>query len=331
MNELAYMELNHIHRLGGFFIDDVVYNLALKQETRIDYKSPNILVNYKFDRSGKILRAIKNFVRLDLIMYDNYDNDTTYYVTLNKRSARQYQFHKDSKQVAGAWFPVSKDLYDCEDLQVHVISRFVPFYTEPAIEYIKSLGCKSYARFADQHERYGNATFNYLYDMLTPENFANHRSIILTAHLLDNKYAHNGIGGQEDLDTIYKMFQSQSYKTLELIHSFCHVYDILHMIDDTTTNYRDMIWTLNDYAELIEDDDELQCFIRFINKGAGDFLQTNEKNEYLLPYIIKQEALDSKKRLYNSICRALLDEFKQQICYNRSLPTKKSTSSLPNN
>jgi hypothetical protein len=318
VDELAKMEINHIHRLSGVCILDELYTIKIRHSPG----SGSVTMNQKF--KDDITSIIVNLVKLDLIMYEDYNDSTDYYVVLTSVKRQR------KRQTAGALFPLSHEPYMCNDILVHMTNKVKPEYLEPAIEYVKSSSATDYASLVAHHTKYGSPAFDYVIAMLTPATFGKHKSILLMHHLLSHTYAHNGIGAQDDFDKLFKMLQSQNFYTLETIHSICHLYDALYVLDSSTKVFRDMIQVLNSYVTQIDDDRELNCLMRFINKGAGNFLETQADGKYILPYIIKPEAMEDKTRQYSHRCSDLIQEFKEQICFARKQIPRKATVRLPN-
>lgn len=317
VQELVKMDMMHIHRLAGFFVGKDVYTLQITSKKE---RTPRgILVNRVLQ--PKQIKTIKMFVHHDLTMYDKYDKDNTYYVTLEKIP---------QVQKAGAYFPLRITPYACNDVIVEVNATMAPFYSEPAIEYVKLSGATTYNEFISFHRSLmGNSYFNFVADILSPGDFPNYKSILLTHHLLTNKYAHNGLGTKDDLDHLFEMMQSTTYRALEIIHSFCHVYDSLYMMKHTV-QFDNMIDILAEYEALIPNEMQLECLLRFINKGSGDFLITDINDQYVTPYAIKPEAIANKIRQYQSMYDVLIDSFNNQLSANiLPFPTG-TTRKLPN-
>lgn len=318
IKKLIDMDVHHIHRLTGFYVLDEVFSISVESE----FGFGNVFINKKYDVG--IAALIKSLVKLDLIMYGEYVNNKDYYVTMNSLTK------KYKRQTAGTLFPLQYMPYVCDDVQVTIAKKIAPCYTEPSVEYVISSGAKTYDELVLFHKKYGHPYFDFVISTLNDGNFRQYKKILLTEHLLNNAFAHNGIGTQSDIDKLFELLQSDDLYTLETIHSLCHIYDLLYMVDPTTIKFREGLQTLKDYAVLTVDEMELNCLMRFINKGAANFLSTTADGKYILPYTIKPEAMDNKKRQYSRNCSTLLHEFKEQICYGRPVPPWSSTVNLPN-
>jgi len=149
---------------------------------------------------------------------------------------------------------------------------------------------------------------------------------ILLEHLLNNKYAHNGIDNIEILQSANRIITNVPTDTLEIdnlvfLHSYLHYLDDLNMLKDTEiakihlpldSDIKDI---RKDLRGCFKKGVAIICFENILNSNQYDFLQkgTGENSEkYKFPYRIQQEALRDKIRQYSS-SRKLYQNFHEQI------------------
>ena len=131
------------------------------------------------------------------------------------------------------------------------------------------------------------------------------KSIILKDHLLFNKYAHNGIDVEND-DIIENILEdlrhnnnnTNRYLGLQFIHGYLHTLDQIYVynlndIDNLNLSKR-KITNLRSCIPNIK----LRCCIeKLLQRNRGLFLEKTG-NSYILPYKIKDEAIEDKLRQY---------------------------------
>ena len=153
---------------------------------------------------------------------------------------------------------------------------------------------------------------------------------ILLEHLLNNKYAHNGIDNIEILKSANKIITNAPTNaptdTLEInnlvfLHSYLHYLDDLNMLKETEIakinlpSDSDIKDIRKDLRGCFKKGVAIICFENILNSNQYDFLQkgTEENSEkYKFPYRIKKEALQDKIRQYSS-SRKLYQNFHEQI------------------
>lgn len=141
------------------------------------------------------------------------------------------------------------------------------------------------------------------------ETFENNtwKSRIMANHLINHKYAHNGIGKDEFHEIIDMIMlinledSSDMWSGLHFIHSFAHIYDDIYMISDNSYRFQTQIQTLNEIKkDMFEPNlNQYDCLRKKINSHRSDFL-IKDGNKFVQPYQIKPEALVDKQRQYSS-------------------------------
>lgn len=333
--------MNHVHRLYGFIIKDNEYLIS----TTAKRGKGTIYINANF---GKWNKHIKNIIKIDLSHNKIYSSSKDYYVSLSQvvptvaprqkhtritadvRNSAQVQV-----QVGGAEFPLALLPYNCDGAHLDLAPVVVPLYSEPSISYIESLGALSHASLLALHAAIGDAYFDPHIALVTAANYADrsYKKVLLMHHLLHNKYAHNGIGSPEDMAGLTGMFGDDSYKTLQLIHSLCHMYDALYMHQSGSEEFETNKDLLEEYSSLVTDDRQRSCLMRMINKNHGDFL-LHDGDRLVLPYSLVPAAIPDKERQYGRSCYSyppqLIPSIRRNLCLHSDNVQTGTTIDMPN-
>lgn len=156
------------------------------------------------------------------------------------------------------------------------------------------------------------------------ETFENNtwKSRIMVHHLISHKYAHNGIGGDEFTDVLKIIFMldldsgSHMWSGFHFVHSLAHLYDDIYMRPIASSRFDDQIQTLDEIKrDMFEPNvQQYDCLRKMINKYRSDFLVKTGDN-FDLPYHLKPEAIDDKKRQYLGgwFSPPILGEFELQL------------------
>jgi hypothetical protein len=311
--QIIYEDENHIHRVEGFFVDGVEYKI-----TDVDKRKGGggeVYINMNFGEELNSL--IKSFY-----LFGERDRETqkfTHYLSITSS--------RPPVQQGGALFPVPAPPKGCDRL-VYNIPRLVISYSEPTISYVKLLGATNYREFVDRHMSHGNASYDYLLDMLDETTFPDYEEILMRYHFIGNKFAHNGI--EIELDDISSKIRTPvpDREKLHFIHSICHLYDALYMYDMKSPKYVATADILSKYEKLFASSDDAACFVNMINKNAGDFLQGAGEGKYNYPYSYIYAASEAKRRQYG---RDAPDTyFFEQIVSGSTRPRRYITRGLPN-
>jgi hypothetical protein len=138
---------------------------------------------------------------------------------------------------------------------------------------------------------------------------------ILLHHLLNNKYAHNGIDNFDILEKASKIIEKDVLDITNLIfvHSYLHYLDELNMYNDTKLMDINLD---NDIKKLLrgcfKKSITIICYENLLNKNQYNFLEKSPSGKYKFPYRISVHALKDKKRQYNSF-DDLYENFYEQI------------------
>lgn len=169
------------------------------------------------------------------------------------------------------------------------------------------------------------------------ETFENNtwKSRIMAHHIMEHKYAHNGIGSNEFADVIKIIFMldldsdAHMWSGLQFVHSIAHLYDDIYMRPSSSNKLISQLQILDEIKrDMFEPDvQRFDCLRKIINKYRSDFLVKTGDN-FDQPYHIKPEALDDKKRQYSGgwFSSAVMVDFENQIrgySYARSGETNK--------
>lgn len=134
---------------------------------------------------------------------------------------------------------------------------------------------------------------------------------ILRHHILNNKYAHNGIDKDnfDILQSISALIESNldNLVTLQFIHSYLHIYDALFMYKEGSVDYQDGLGTLQQIRSYLHDIVHRECIENYVNTNRYDFinrsidpkaLHNSHLTKYALDYDITTGALTNKIRQY---------------------------------
>jgi hypothetical protein len=172
----------------------------------------------------------------------------------------------------------------------------------------------SVSRYTDK-EIYKSAIKNF-----SNETFENgswkHR--IMFDHLMEHKYAHNGID-KENFITIAEILtnlqlddQINVWTGLHFIHSYLHIYDLIYMVKQNTSDFYRCQQYIKELKQMFVNEQQQDCFNFKLNINRYEFLIKGSNGEYDLPYHIKSEALADKDRQYYNDSD-LMNEFNNDI------------------
>ena len=155
------------------------------------------------------------------------------------------------------------------------------------------------------------------------DNFENHinwSNYLVSVHLSEHKYAHNGI---DDFGLINSLIPSglndlYRYRYIVFYHSFLHLLDGYYMYNNNNPIHTEMITGIQSYKNSIINKNFSKCVYNNLQLNNNHFLLKHH-NHLCLPYFIKYEAQDSKIRQYfrhfiddNDI---IVPEYKMQFHY----------------
>lgn len=316
MNIFAQEDLQHKHRLIGFYVKNNYYALQMRINRAKNGNGGKIYVNTKLPH----LQRVKNFIMLDLKINRDYSQSLDYYVTLTQVKREQI----------GGMFPMPILPYSCSSVP-HFNLVVAPMYSEPAISYVESLipDLGGYEGLIENHNTIGTDYFNNKMALITEENYSDGswRAVLLTDHLINNKYAHNGITEQA-------LIYGQTLRMLETIHSLLHIYDALYMFEAESSEFTNHIEMLDAFSSMFTSEDDRYCLYRALNTNCGDFLKKSADGRYSIPYQIQPEAIPDKDRQYGWLCdnnpTILQPEFHLQLCAGIESEATGSTVRMPN-
>jgi hypothetical protein len=125
---------------------------------------------------------------------------------------------------------------------------------------------------------------------------------IMLYHLLNNRYAHNGVDEKEILDKLSILLGKEllDIDNLLFIHSYLHCFDQLIMMKYDRINTKYNSEGLKILRSCLKKSINIMCYEKFLNIYKYDFLEKTPDNKYLLPYKIKPEAFEDKKKQYDN-------------------------------
>jgi len=155
------------------------------------------------------------------------------------------------------------------------------------------------------------------------DNFDNHinwSNYLVSVHLSEHKYAHNGIDDFDLIDSLIPtgLTDDNRYRYIVFYHSFLHLLDGNYMYNNNNPNYTQMVNGIQSYRNSFINKSFSNCVFYNLQLNKDHFL-FKHNNQFCLPYYIKNEAQDGKIRQYikqfiddNDI---LVPEYKMQFHY----------------
>jgi len=140
---------------------------------------------------------------------------------------------------------------------------------------------------------------------------------ILLEHLLNNKYAHNGIDNIDILKLANNIIKKSETDILDIdslafLHSYLHYLDELNMFNESELMKIDLNKDIKmELRGCFKKSVSIICFENILNHHQYDFLEKSSEG-YKYPYLIKKDALEDKKRQYSTY-DDLYENFYDQI------------------
>jgi hypothetical protein len=169
------------------------------------------------------------------------------------------------------------------------------------------------------------------------------KNSILKSHLLNHKYAHNGLFVEATVETILRKLHCNisteddyNYKCITYVHSLCHTLDRLYMHNGKLPSmskicdmFNNLIAPCGDIATNL---DLYSCIFGLVNAQSMDFLRKDIDGAFVKPYTIIEEALEDKRRQYKDNITKINPDFQRQILGENlnSLPIIETYSTYPN-
>ena len=153
-------------------------------------------------------------------------------------------------------------------------------------------------------------------EMLANGDYIRH---IMLHHLLNNKYAHNGI---EEKDVFEKLSILLGKELLDIdnllyIHSYLHYLDELNMLRNDQIHNQNVVEGRKILRSCLKKSVNILCYENLLNQKQYEFLEKSASNNYILPYRIKKEAFNDKERQYKTNDQ-INNIFLQQL-YNKKI------------
>ena len=124
---------------------------------------------------------------------------------------------------------------------------------------------------------------------------------ILLHHLLNNKYAHNGINDLKILEQASKLIEKEllDINNLVFMHGYLHYLDELNMYNEEYLMKYDLQENIKKLLRgCFKKSLSIICYENLLNKNQYNFLKKSDSGKYIFPYRISMEALNDKKRQY---------------------------------
>lgn len=156
---------------------------------------------------------------------------------------------------------------------------------------------------------------------------------ILSEHLLNNKYAHNGIDNIEILINANNIINKSVTEVLEIdslafLHSYLHYLDELNMFNESELMKINLsLDKKKDLRGCFKKSVSIICFENILNQHQYDFLEKSSEG-YTYPYKIKKEAMADKIRQYSTF-KDLYQNFYEQISDSKKSIDKKEYIDKP--
>lgn len=148
---------------------------------------------------------------------------------------------------------------------------------------------------------------------------------IMLHHLLNNKYAHNGIEEKDVFEKLSILLGKELLDTSNLlyIHSYLHYLDELNMLRYDKIYNKNIISHRKILRSCIKKSVNILCYENLLNQKQYEFLEKSASNNYILPYKIKKEAFNDKERQYKYNDR--IDNIFLQQLYNKKITSTGET------
>ena len=149
---------------------------------------------------------------------------------------------------------------------------------------------------------FGNNDVNLYYVYNSFGNYIKWSNYLLSKHLANNKYLHNGI---DDIHLINSFIPNElNYfninQYLVFYHSFLHLLDQNYMYNKNSLISRENIKRIQSYINAFMDRRFRSCVYKNLQLNRGKFLLNYGHYNYILPYSIKTDAINSKLNHYKT-------------------------------